>query len=509
MKTRGVVAAGHAETARAATLMLEDGGNAFDAALAALCAACIAEPVLCSLGGGGFLMAQTAGREPVLYDFFPQTPRTAPDPDAIDFYPIVADFGTAQQEFHIGMGSIATPGMVAGLFRVHEELGSLPLARLAEPAIALARDGVAINPIQAYVLDIVQAIYTRTEECRRLYGSKIVPGGPLRVGERFALPDFADTLESLVREGADLFYRGAMGQALVRDCRGHGGLLTPEDLESYRVAVREPLGIDVGGARVSINPPPSNGGILAAFGLALLRDSNLRAHGFGSAEHLIRLAETMRATAAARAENDPADMLDPDLLARYRRDIVGGLAATRGTTHISVADEQGNLAALTVTNGEGAAYLIPGTGIMINNMLGEADLNPGGFHRWPADTRLRSMMAPGIIAHENGAAEAFGSGGSNRIRTAILQVLLNELEFGMDMEAAIKAPRIHFDDGLLSVEAGFAPEAVAHLREGFPRLEAWDDINFFFGGMHAVRSDPGGGLSGFGDPRRGGVAITV
>ena len=407
------------------------------------------------------------------------------------------------------MGAIATPGMVAGLFRVHADLGSLPLARIAEPAIALARDGVVVNRIQAYVLDIVRAIYTRTEECRRLYGSKAAPGGPLGLGERFELPEFADSLDALVHEGSDLFYRGAMGQALVADCRDHGGLLQPEDLESYRVAVREPLNVAVNGARVAINPPPSNGGILAAFGLTLLRDSGLDAHGFGSAEHLIRLAETMRATAAARAAHDPAGMLDADLVARYRREVMGGRAATRGTTHISVADDRGNLAALTVTNGEGAAYLIPGTGIMVNNMLGEADLNPDGFHRWPTDTRLRSMMAPGIIAHANGAAEAFGSGGSNRIRTAILQVLLNELEFGMTMDAAIQAPRIHFDDGLLSVEAGFAPDAIDRLRDRFERLEAWDGINFFFGGMHAVRAEPSGGFSGFGDPRRGGVAITI
>lgn len=509
MGSLGVVAAGHVETARAATAMLEDGGNAYDAALAALCAACVAEPVLCSLGGGGFLTARPAGGAPVVYDFFPQTPRTAPDAGAVDFFPIVADFGTARQEFHIGMASMATPGMVAGLFRVHRDLGTLPLARIVEPAVALARGGVEVNRIQADVLGIVRAIYLRTAECRAHFESPARPGEPLGAGERFVLPTFADSLLALVREGEDLFYRGEMAQSLVADCRARGGLLGAADLESYRVALRRPLHVALAGARVHINPPPSNGGILVAFGIELLRESGLARHGFGSAGHLVTLAGAMRATVAARAAHDPAVLLDPALVARWRDEVAGGRTAGRGTTQISVADAKGNLAALTVTNGEGASYFIPGTGIMVNNMLGESDLNPDGFHAWPADTRLRSMMAPGIIEHADGGVEAFGSGGSNRIRTAILQVLANELVFGMGMEDAISAPRIHFDDGLLSVEAGFPAESIAALRESFPRIEAWEDVNFFFGGMHAAGIDRTGAFHGFGDPRRGGVAITV
>ena len=149
MAAKGAVAAGHPKTADAAALLLEAGGNAFDAALAALCAACVAEPVLTSLGGGGFLTAKTAAGKTQVYDFFVQTPRRKRPPYDIELFPVVADFGTAKQEFHIGMGSLATPGTVRGLFDVHRELGSIPMRRIVEPAVMTARDGVRLNHLQA------------------------------------------------------------------------------------------------------------------------------------------------------------------------------------------------------------------------------------------------------------------------------------------------------------------------------------------------------------------------
>ena len=176
MITKGAIAAGNPETAAAAATVLENGGNAFDAALAALCAACITEPVLASLGGGGFLLARREGGEPVLYDFFAQTPRERRPGDDVDFFPIVADFGTAQQEFHIGMGSIATPGMVKGLFAVHRQLGSMPMARIVEPAVALARNGVPFHPLQAYIFEIVSPIYVSDPSCMKVFGSREKPG---------------------------------------------------------------------------------------------------------------------------------------------------------------------------------------------------------------------------------------------------------------------------------------------------------------------------------------------
>ncbi len=517
MTVPGAIAAGHPVTAEAAAEILRDGGNAFDAALAAVCAACVAEPVLASLGGGGFLMAQPAGGAPVLYDFFPQTPRRAKSADEVDFFPIIADFGTAQQEFHIGLGAMAVPGMVGGLARISRDLGSMPLARVLEPAIALADRGVEVNDLQAYIFDVVQVIYLHNEICRRVYGSRREAERTVQAGEVMAIPDLARTFEALAREGEDLFYRGEIAKRLTADCAQGGGLLTAADLEAYTVEQRRPLSVAFGGGRIFTNPPPSMGGLLIAFGLHLIRQTGLDGLVFGSPGHLERLARVMEATQRARiearlhelpAEDAEGLFLDPALLKRYGEAVLGRPSAVRGTTQISVVDRRGNAASVTVTNGEGAAYIIPGTGVMMNNMLGEEDINPHGFHRWPENARLSSMMAPSLIHHADGALEVLGSGGSNRIRTAMLQVLVNELLFGMDARQAIESPRIHVEGRRISVEAGYDAESIEALARGFPDIEPWDGINFFFGGAHSVRFDPAADqFTGAGDPRRGGAFL--
>ena len=518
MITKGAIAAGNPETAAAAATVLENGGNAFDAALAALCAACITEPVLASLGGGGFLLARREGGEPVLYDFFAQTPRERRPGDDVDFFPIVADFGTAQQEFHIGMGSIATPGMVKGLFAVHRQLGSMPMARIVEPAVALARNGVPFHPLQAYIFEIVSPIYVSDPSCMKVFGSREKPGRLAGEGEMITSPGFADALGALAAEGEDLFYRGEIGRQLTADCRRLGGHLTMEDLESYRAVTREPLCLKVGGAHMFTNPPPSTGGILIAFALELLGDTGLGDIRHDSVELLRRLASAMALTNKARIDSglrgvggDAAGvLLDPEFVDVYRRQVLGRPTALRGTTQISVIDARGNAASLTLSNGEGCGYMVPGTGIVLNNLLGEEDINPHGFHRWPLDTRMCSMMAPSLIEGADGVVAALGSGGSNRIRTAILQVLLNLLEFGMTVEDAVMSPRIHFENDLLSIEPGFPEGDIAALSSVFPNMEKWRERNLFFGGVHTVQFDPrAGSFAGAGDIRRGGVTVTV
>ena len=230
--TKGIVAAGHPETTRAAAIILEEGGNAFDAVLAAIFAASVVEPVLCSLGGGGFLLARpgdegaSEGHEPVLYDFFAQTPKQkAPEVD-LDFYPIDADFGTVTQEFHIGMASMATPGTVRGLFQVHRDLCTMPMARIMEPAMALARDGFTVNRLQAYLFQVVGPIYMSSAASRDIFAGTADPEDLKAEGETMTNPDFADTLDALSREGEDLFYRGEIASAIAGDCGSSGGLLS-------------------------------------------------------------------------------------------------------------------------------------------------------------------------------------------------------------------------------------------------------------------------------------------
>ena len=508
MIAKGAVAAGHAQTAEAAALLLEAGGNAFDAALGALCMACVTEPVLTSLGGGGFLTARTSGGETRVYDFFVQTPRRKRPIDQVELYPVLADFGAAQQEFHIGLGALATPGTVRGLFDIHRDLGTLPMGRIVEPAVAAAREGVRLNRLQAYIFSIVAPIYLATPEARALYASPLDPHRLYGKGEPMRQPALADTLELLAIEGDRLFYEGEMGQSLVALCEHQGGQVRAPDLGSYRTVIRQPLGRHYRDARLLLNPPPASGGLLIAFALALLEQEDLGGGPFGGTGHLITLARAMEQTGLAR-DTGPSDegLLHDDWVDRHRRALQGRPISSRGTTHISVIDAAGNAASLTLSNGEGCGHILPGTGIMLNNMLGEEDLNPEGFHRWREDIRVSSMMAPALAEH-GGRLIALGSGGSNRLRTAILQTLCNLIDFQLPPERAVEAPRIHLERGKLSIEPGLPPDTVRRLIGHWPSHQLWDDLNLFFGGAHTVVYD-GREFTGAGDPRRGGVLRVV
>ncbi len=519
--TRAIIAAGHEQTAAAAARVIEDGGNAFDGIAAALAAACVAEPVLASLGGGGFLHARRAGFEPVIYDFFVQTPRHKADPDGLDFYPILADFGATAQEFHIGMGSIAVPGALAGLFAIQRALCRLPAEQLLEPAMTLARDGVVVNAFQHRIAQIVEPILRACPRVFAKHASRTDAGRLASVGERLQQPELADALASLGARGPELLYRGAWGQQLAADCKARGGHLRIADLEHYSVIERSPLATTYRDARLYLNPPPSLGGLLIALALDLLCQQTLDEAIFGSAAHRHLLATAMRLTQELRAEARPAGrsaldpalidpaFADPALLARYRALMRNRAAFRRGTTQISIADADGNLASLTLSNGEGAGYLLPETGILMNNMLGEEDLNPGGFHRWPEDTRIGSMMCPTLVRHADGGWCVTGSSGSNRIRSAIVQVLSNRIDLGMPLDEAVDAPRVHYEGGKLSIEPPCPPDVLEALRGHWPDILAWGERSVFFGGAHSVAIDADGRLSGGADSRRGGVVRRV
>jgi gamma-glutamyltranspeptidase/glutathione hydrolase len=523
-----VVAAGHSQTAAAAEAILRDGGNAFDAAVAAMATACVVEPVLASLGGGGFVLACPANGRPRVYDFFVNTPLQCLPQADLDFHPTLADFGTQTQEFHIGRGSIATPGFVAGAFALQRELGRMTMRDLLSPAVNLAKQGHRVTQFQAYLFNVVKPIFLATPECAAIFASANANASAnsdcelVREGELLRQELLGDFLENLALEGEALFYRGEVAAALQRD-HVNGGQLSRADLECYTVHTREPLKLKVAGVQVLTNPPPSSGGTLCAFGLSLLDAATLQAMGADDVHYQLAIADILQATHEARIEAIAANratdraaaanasrrnVLDPALLSRYRHEVMGRLHARRGTTHISIIDAEGNLASVTVSNGEGSGYVVPGTGIVMNNMLGEADLNPGGFQRWVPGQRMTSMMMPSAVRWADGTQVACGSGGSNRIRSALLQVLLRMVVHGDTPQAAVLAPRLHVEDELLSVEGGFDNEAMAPLLAAWPQHQLWESRNLFFGGAHTVRSGPNA-CDGIGDPRRGGVFVRI
>jgi len=512
-KILGVAASGSREVSHTAVEILEAGGNAFDAALGALCTAAIAEPLLVSLGGGGFLLALPTKGKPVIYDFFCQTPGSHRPEKELEFYPIMADFGSAHQEFHIGMGSIAVPGAVAGIFEAHRDLGRMPIKDIMTPAIELARSGVKVDSFHHYIIRILQPIMKATPAAFSLYESPGNPGHLIREGELLCNADAANAFEALTSAGPELFYRGEWAEQLIRDSNELGGQLSLDDLSSYRVERRKPVVFRYRGTRCAINPPPSPGGCLVAFALGLMSDWISEGGNWGSKEHMLNLLRGMRGASLARHKfsleagldrEKMEELLDAETIQDWQKSLQLNSLFSRGTTHISVADAAGNIASVTASNGEGCSYILPGTGMMLNNMLGEEDINFGGFHSWQENSRLASMMSPAVAELADGTRYALGSGGSNRIRSAITQVLVNLLDFGMSLDEAVAAPRVHLEGDMLSIESGFSGEALQALETSAPRTHLWPEKNLFFGGVHAVSVTPGGHFSGAGDPRRGG-----
>ena len=503
---QSVVAAGHELTVSAAAEILQDGGNAFDAALACVFMTFVAEAVFASPGGGGFLMARRAGSDNcALFDFFVETPRKRRAEKEVEFFPIHADFGPAKQEFHIGLGSSATPGVVPGLFAIHEALCRLPMKRLVEPAARAARAGFPLSEFQAYLFTVIAPILTASEGVAHIFA----PGGkPMQAGETFRNEELAETLFWLAEDGTRLFLDGDVGKAIVAQSLSLGGHLTHDDLKHYRVALREPLYWTHASASVALNPPPAASGALIAYGLAYLE----ALADEGRARDALALRRAMEATNEARATHGEglAERLAGGVLAKELREARRHPAAYRGTTHISVIDADGNAAAVSLSNGEGNGTIVGKFGFMLNNMLGEEDLAADGLHAWREGTRLSSMMAPTIILESDGTVTALGTGGSNRIRTAILQVVVNLLDRGMGLADAVEAPRLHVEKcGTVSFEPGLPEAAQAEFLALGEKAHAWPQANLFFGGVHAARRNPKGAVEGAGDPRRQGVALVV
>lgn len=498
------VAAGHSDTADAAAEVLAAGGTAADAAVAAAFAAMVAEPVLAGMMGGGFAMVRRPDGRADLLDFFVQTPRQRRAPGGLDLREIHADFGTTRQAFHIGAGTIAAAGVGPGLAELHARLGRMPMTALVEPACRLARDGVTVTRFQATLGQIITPILTATPASRALFCEQDVPRPAGAVARN---PDLAEVLDEFAREGPRFIQVGEVAAAVLA-LTVDGGHLGPEDLAEYRPEWRVPLSVTRAGVRIALNPPPSLGGALIGFALQLLE------RGPRPVEVAAALAATVRARIEADLDRDPAAglarLLDPDLLGRYRRDLRGRAAASRGTTQISVMDGSGLGVSLTLSNGEGCGLVAPGTGIMPNNMLGEEDLLPDGLEAWTPDRRLASMMAPLAADWPDGRCLLLGSGGSNRIRSALVQVLLAVIDRGADLADAVTAPRLHAE-GVGEVrldyeEEGLAAADRAALLADWPEACGWDRPSMFFGGAHGVMREPGGGLRAAGDPRRDGCA---
>jgi gamma-glutamyltranspeptidase/glutathione hydrolase len=489
----GIVAAGHPLTAEAGAAVLRSGGNAVDAAVAAMLTSWAAEPLLTGPGAGGYLLVAGAGEEPTLLDFFVEGPgRGVPSGAPAELLPIDVSFGDATQVFNVGPASCGVYGNPAGVCEAMARWGTRELAELAAPAAALAREGVVLNEQQAYVFALLSGILSSTPEAAAVFAPA---ARVLGEGERFRSPELADAIELLGAEGAEPFYTGAVADAVVDWLAPRGGLLTREDLAAYRAIARAPVAAEYRGRQVLTNPPPSAGGVLLALALALL---DRRGPGPPS---VLDVVDVMERAQAQRTPEFVAGLADAGFADAFLATRLGS------TTHISVLDGDGRACSVTCTNGEGSGVVVPGTGLHVNNIMGEEDLNPLGFHAFPPGRRMPSMMAPTVVLGEGGVELVVGSAGSNRIRSAILQTIVGVVDHGRGAQTAVDAPRAHFEEGIVYAEPGVDLDA---LRAAGRAIAPFRAPNLFFGGVQAVRRDPAtGALSGGGDPRRGGVAVAA
>ncbi len=503
----GVVAAGHPQSAEAGAQVLREGGNAVDAAIGAVLASFAAESPLTGFGAGGYMLVHReggAGAEQTLIDFFVAAPGLEGIERRAELVPVPVHFDAeTSQTFFVGPTSCGVPGTAAGLVRALERFGTMPLAALAAPAIRLARDGLPLNVQQAYLLEILEPIHARLPGTRELYAPQ---GRTLREGETFRFEELAVGLERFAAEGAEPFCRGEVAAALAEFVGAQGGTLGRADFAAYEAIERRPISADFRGAEVFTNPPPSSGGILLAYSLGLLERLG-PASGPEQLVAALAAANDRRGLEFAEAlyeEGMEASFLAAGGLDLVAADLLGS------TTHVSVLDAAGTCASVTCSNGSGSGVLVPGTGVILNNMLGEEDLHPLGFHRIAPGRRVSSMMAPTVVLRDGEIALGVGSAGSNRIRSAILQTVVGVVEQGLSAADAVRAPRLHFEAGAVQAEPGLDVAALARIEARGTPVVHWPALNLFFGGVQAVARDPGSGaLSGGGDPRRGGAVASA
>jgi gamma-glutamyltranspeptidase/glutathione hydrolase len=519
---RGAVAAGHPLTAQAGAEILAEGGNAVDACIAAGFVSWVTESPLTGPGAGGFMLVHRArDRSDRMLDFFVSIPgRGLKAPAGARMVEVDVPFEKhTTQLFRIGAAACAVPGAVAGLGEAHRLYARLPWAELVAPAIEIARKGVELNPEQAFLHAILDVALRAGEEGRKIYGRS----APLAQGDKLRMADLAVTLEHLAEEGAGAFYGGELASRISAAVRAGDGPLTEADLASYRVIRRRPVRAAFADHEFVSNPPPSSGGLLIAFALRVLDRLGVGGRP-GSFDAVAALAAVMREASNARGGGFVRALyrggLAERLLADERieqaaRSIRAGSGETTrepagvpSTTHISAVDAAGNAASLSASTGCGSGVVVPGTGIHLNNMLGETDLNPDQRTAAPGQ-RLTSMMAPSIVLANGSPRLVVGSAGSIRLRAAILQIVVNVVAHGMSVQDAIAAPRVHLEGDTLQLEGGIDASVAAELEGRGHKVVRWGTRNLYFGGASGVVLGDDGSLEAAGDPRRGGGGVVV
>jgi len=457
------IAAGHPATVAAGVEILQAGGTAADAAVAASLASCVGETVMTGLLGGGHAIYYDAkGGHVENLDCFVAVPGLGAERRDAELLELEVPFGAELIHYAVGIASCGVPGVPAGLDELWRRHGRLDWPRLVDPALRLARSGVEMPPAQASCLAMLAPVMTMNE------GAQIyAPGGVLlQTGDRLEQPGLVRALELVAKQGAASVYSGSIGEALLALMEERGGLVTSEDLETYRAEWDASVEVGYLGALFC-----TRGG-LSGVPETLPRLPRLR--GLSEAERALVLAQ----------------LLDGD-----RTDGAGD------TTNIAVVDAEGNACVLTTSLGLGSGDFVPGLDLHLNSMLGESDLIRGSLE--PGE-RMGSMMAPSVVLRDDGLELAIGAAGGTRLRSALLEVVAGILDEGLTPEDAVMRPRLHAAGGRVQLEPGFSRATADALeREGF-EVRVWPAQHHFFGGVSLVTPSDAAA-----DPRRSGAAAQV
>ena len=482
------------------------GGNAVDCALAAALLTMNTEPGVCALAGSAFITVWQADDEPVTIDGNVAVPGSGigDDERGQGAVSVSMKYGGGITTL-VGPGSVATPGSLAAVECAWKRYGAVSWDTLFAPTIRATREGFPLSGACHYYLGYSgDCVFGRSGDGHdALHDSD---GSLKSAGSDIVIPHLSDTLEAIAREGAGLLYEGELGARIAAHCRNGGGMLTRGDLSSYRAIERRPLQAEIGRWRLASNPPPAIGGSVLMAMLLACSDLSERAWNRKTLQQLIR---TQRACLDYRQRHlDCADDV-AEASAHLLEQVRGGQLLSRwtsaSTVHTSVVDSAGNACAITASSGYGSGEMPAGTGLWLNNCLGEIELNRRGLDAGPVGSRLPSNMAPSI-ARSDDAVLAVGSPGADRITTALQQFLINYLMFDMSLEDAIAHPRVHIDT------SGEAPRLMAEPGLALPDTDlpvtVFPEIVMYFGGVGAAVYNRNSGLASAADPRReGGTCI--
>jgi len=503
--TEVAIASSSQLAADAGAAVARAGGNAVDAAVAACVTSMTTEPGVCSLGGSGYVTIWADHGEAVTIDGYAQMPGRGLPPERLGQSAFKVEFAYGGgMETIVGFGSVAVPGCIAAMGHACEHYGHLPWSEVLEPARAAADDGFPMPSNCHYYLDsAAEMIYGWLPHSRDAMFA--ADGKLVAVGQTMRIPGLADSLGRIARLGPDEFYTGELGQHMADFVSDNGGMLTREDMATYRAVERPSLLAHMDDWQIATSPPPAVGGATLTAMLLLMRQAK---HDGWTASCVRRLVDTQRAVIDYRRHrlHDSRD-LDADitrLLETTRDGIMPG--ASSSTVHTSVVDAQGIGCSITMSAGYGSGVLPPDTGVWLNNSLGEVELTGGKLKLAEPGTRLSSNMAPTVARRGDGTVLSIGSPGADRITTAILQTLVNYMHFGMSLGEAVAHARAHVEpvgNGYrVAHEPGLPMEQVDMQRRPI------DHISMFFGGVAVAEWNPANGFTVAGDPRRaGGTAV--